>query len=92
MIISFKHKGLKEFFETGRKKGIQPEQAARLSMILDLLHAAATVQDMNFPGSDLHLLEPKQRGVWAVKVSKNWRITFTLEKGEARDVNYVDYH
>jgi toxin HigB-1 len=92
MIISFKHKGLKEFFETGNKKGIQPEQANRLGMILDLLNAAETIQDMNFPGSDLHLLEPKQRGVWAVKASKNWRLTFILEKGEVRDVNYVDYH
>lgn len=92
MIVSFKHKGLKQFFETGSKKGIQPKHAERLAMILDLLAAATDVWDMNFPGSGLHLLEPKQAGVWAVKVSGNWRLTFTFEAGEARQVDYVDYH
>lgn len=92
MITSFKHKGLRDFFETGTKKGIQPDQAGRLKLILDLLHAAEQIGDMNFPGSTLHLLEPKQEGVWAVKVSKNWRITFILENGEAREVDYLDYH
>jgi proteic killer suppression protein len=92
MIASFKHKGLRDFFETGTKKGIQPTHAGRLRLILDLLLAAAQVGDMNFPGSDLHLLEPKQAGVWAVKVSKNWRITFIFEEGEAHEVDYLDYH
>ena len=30
MIKSFAHKGLKDFFETGSKKGIQPEHASKL--------------------------------------------------------------
>ncbi|GAB4428797.1 MAG: type II toxin-antitoxin system RelE/ParE family toxin [Anaerolineae bacterium] len=92
MIVSFKHKGLKRFFETGSKKGIQPKHADRLALILDLLAAAADIRDMDFPGSDLHLLEPKQDGVWAVKVSGNWRLTFVFENGEAHQVNYLDYH
>jgi hypothetical protein len=40
MIKSFKHKGLKEFFYTGSKKGIRPEHADRLERILDRLNAA----------------------------------------------------
>lgn len=92
MITSFKHKGLRDFFETGSKKGIQPNHAGRLSLILDLLNVAEQIGDMNFPGSDLHLLEPKPQGVWAVKVSKNWRITFILENDEVREVDYLDYH
>jgi proteic killer suppression protein len=92
MITSFSHKGLRDFFETGTKKGILPDHAQRLRHILDLLNAAEHIRDMNFPGSDLHLLEPKQDGVWAVKVKKNWRVTFIFENGEARQVNYVDYH
>jgi proteic killer suppression protein len=30
MIASFRHKGLKEFFETGSKRGISPDLAARI--------------------------------------------------------------
>jgi proteic killer suppression protein len=47
---------------------------------------------MNFPGSGLHLLEPRKKGIWAVKVSGNWRITFRFEDGEAYEVDYEDYH
>ena len=92
MIKSFKHKGLKGFFDKGAKKGIQPKHADRLEMILDLLDAAHEVKDMKFPGSNLHLLEPKKNRTWAVKVSGNWRITFSFENGDAYDVDYVDYH
>lgn len=92
MIVSYKHKGLRDFFETGTKKGIQPEQANKLRRILDRLHAAEDIRDMSYPGANLHLLEPKQAGVWSVTVSGNWRITFTFERGKAYNVDYLDYH
>lgn len=47
---------------------------------------------MNFPGSSLHLLQPKQEQRWAVKVSGNWRVTFIFLEGDAYEVNYTDYH
>ena len=33
MIKAFAYKGLKEFYETGSKKGIQPEHAPKLGRI-----------------------------------------------------------
>jgi proteic killer suppression protein len=92
MIKSFRHKGLKKFFLDGIKKGIQVKHANRLELILDTLNAAHKIEDMNFPGSGLHLLEPKKANVWAVKVSGNWRVTFRFEDGDAYDVQYIDYH
>jgi len=92
VIKSFRHKGLQKFFFDGTKKGIQPKQAEKLADILDLLDATSEVKDMNFPGSDLHLLKGDLRGFWSVKVSGNWRIIFRFEKGEVFDVDYVDYH
>lgn len=92
MIVSFKHKGLQRFFEKGIKKGIDPKQAPRLRRLLDRLHAAEDVNDMQFPGSNLHLLKPKQDGIWSVSVSGNWRLTFRFDQGKALDVDYLDYH
>ena len=54
MIKSFRHKGLEDFFYTGKKTGINPEHADRLARILDRLNAANEVRDMNYPGSFLH--------------------------------------
>lgn len=92
MIRSFSHKGLAKFFTQGTKAGIQPKHAERLSDILDILDAATIIKDVNFPGSNLHPLQPKQAGVWAINVSRMWRITFRFEGGDAYDVNYEDYH
>ena len=92
MIKSFRHKGLQKFFFDGTKKGIQPKHAEKLADILDLLDATSKIEDMNFPGSDLHPLKGDLRGFWSVKVSGNWRIVFRFENGDAFDVDYVDYH
>jgi proteic killer suppression protein len=39
MIKSFRHKGLQEFYETGNKRGINPDHASRLARIMDRLDA-----------------------------------------------------
>ena len=92
MIKSFRHKGLQKFFFDGTKKGIQAKHAGKLADILDQLNAAGEIQDMNFPGSELHPLKGDLQGFWSVKISGNWRMIFRFEKGEALDVDYVDYH
>lgn len=92
MIKSFSHKGLKEFFYHDNKKKISAKHAKKLALILDLLDAAYDISDMSFPGSHLHLLEPKNAKRWAVNVSGNWRITFIFANGNAYKVDYIDYH
>jgi proteic killer suppression protein len=92
MIKSFKHKGLEDFFYTGSKKGIKPEHASRLERILDRLHAASRIKDMNYPGAFLHQLSGSKKGLYAVSVSGNWRIFFQFIDGDAYVVDYDDYH
>lgn len=92
MIKSFKHKGLEEFFYQGTKKGIRPEHSKKLARILDRLHSADKVKDMNYPGSHLHQLSGDKKGQYAVRVSGNWRVFFEFIKGDAYVVDYDDYH
>lgn len=92
MIKSFKHKGLEDFFYTGRKKGIKAEHADRLGRILDRLNAASEIRDMNYPGSNLHKLAGDKKGQYAVEVSENWRVFFEFVNGNAYIVDYGDYH
>ncbi|MHC4073369.1 MAG: type II toxin-antitoxin system RelE/ParE family toxin, partial [Planctomycetota bacterium] len=79
MIKSFRHKGLERYFITGSKRGIKLEHALRLKQILFRLHFAGRIEDVNFPGSDLHQLKGKMKGYWAVRVSGNWRLVFRFE-------------
>jgi proteic killer suppression protein len=92
MIASFAHKGLEDFFYEGSKRGIQPRHARKLADILDRLDAAHQIEDMRYPGSDLHPLRGDLAGYFAVSVSGNWRVIFQFEDGNALRVNYVDYH
>ena len=69
MIASFRHKGLKEFFETGSKRGISFDLAVRISRRLDVLQAANELGDIGAHGFDLHRLKGDRQGEWAISVS-----------------------
>ncbi len=92
MLKSYRHKGVKQFAETGSKAGIQPEHANRLRRLLSALDAATSPANMNAPGYALHPLKGDMEGHWAVRVSGNWRLTFAFEGEDAILVDYQDYH
>ena len=92
MIASIRHKGLRRFFETGSKTGIQAKHAGRLRLQLAALDTAQSIDDMDLPGFKLHSLKGKLRGRWSIAVSGNWRLTFKFEDGNAYLIDYEDYH
>jgi toxin HigB-1 len=83
---------MKLFAETGSKAGIQPGHAARLRRLLTALNVASQPADMDAPGNSLHPLKAELIGHWSVKVSGNWRLTFSFEGEDAILVDYLDYH
>ena len=92
MIKSFRHKGLKAFFETGSKSGIQAQHADKLARILARLDVSKMPEDMNIPGWRLHPLIGGLDGHYSVTVNGNWRITFKFENDDVILVDYLDYH
>jgi proteic killer suppression protein len=92
MIKSFRHKGLKKFFESGIVSGIQPHHAKRIRMLMAALDTAFSIEDMNVPGFRLHPLKGKERGRWSIWVSGNWRLTFEFIDGDVHVLDYEDYH
>ncbi len=92
MIKKFRHKGLERFFVRGTRAGIQAKHAECLYLILGRLNASTSPGDMNLPRLGLHELGGGRKGTWSVKVSGNWRVTFTFSGKNACDVNYEDYH
>jgi proteic killer suppression protein len=92
VIASFRHKGLKQMFEKGQVRRIDPSLRVRVANILAVLDAASNALDLAGPGNRLHELKGDQEGVWSVTVSGNWRITFRFTDGEAHDVDLIDYH
>ncbi|MBI1733187.1 MAG: type II toxin-antitoxin system RelE/ParE family toxin [Gammaproteobacteria bacterium] len=92
MIKSFRHKGLRRFYETGSTAGIQAVHARKVRLELTALETAKTIDDMAVPGFHLHPHKGDRKGQWAISVSGNWRITFQFEDGNAYLLDYEDYH
>jgi proteic killer suppression protein len=92
VIRSFRHKGLRDLFETGSVKGVQPAHAKRLRMQLAALHTAQTIADMGIPAYRLHPLKGSESGRWSITVSGNWRVTFEFRDGDAYVLNYEHCH
>jgi proteic killer suppression protein len=92
MIESFRHKGLRRFYENDDRKLLPPELVERIRDILTALEAAETLEGLSRPSFRLHALKGQLKGFWAVTVRANWRIIFRFADGKASEVDFVDYH
>jgi proteic killer suppression protein len=71
----------------------RPTTRQKITDLLLAIDEAEPAQDIGpFPGWRLHQLKGDLQGFWSVTVSDNWRIIFRFEKGDAFDVDLVDYH
>ena len=56
----------------------------------------ALALDMEVPLNEasvgLHKLRGERKSQWAMTVSRRWRICFEFRRGDAYDVEIVDYH
>ena len=92
MIESIRHKGLQLLWEKNNPSKLPAAHIRKIRLVLTLLNNSKKVEDMDFPGSGLHLLKGKYAGFWAVKIRGNYRIIFRFENENAYDVEYIDYH
>jgi proteic killer suppression protein len=92
MIGSFRHKGLRRFYENDDRKLLPADMVERIRDILTALEAAESVEGLSRPSFRLHALKGELKGFWAVTVRANWRIIFRFANGNASDVDFVDYH
>lgn len=94
-IRSVKHKGLRLL--------IEEDDGGRLpaTFVDKIRKMIAFLQDMEhedelwtIPSWKAHKLKGDRRGVWSLFVSKNWRITFRIDRTEIEiiELDYEDYH
>ena len=92
MIRSFRHRGLKRFFERGDRSLIRPDLQDRVEVMLAQLDVASSPEAMRIPNYRLHALKGELKGYWSVTVKTNWRIIFRFEGEDVYDVELIDYH
>jgi proteic killer suppression protein len=92
VIKTFRHKGLRRYFETGEPKEIPSEMRNRIRIRLNVLDRAREIRDLDLPGFDFHALRGDRKHEFALRVSGNYRLTFRFESGDVLDLNLEDYH
>ncbi|MFI5193392.1 MAG: type II toxin-antitoxin system RelE/ParE family toxin [Chitinophagales bacterium] len=94
MIKSFRHKGLRLFWEYDDKRKLPAGQLNKIMQMLELIDNAQRVpQDFEFFKSwRVHLLKGESTDFWSLTVKENWRIVFRFDEGNAFDIDYLDYH
>ena len=92
MIQTFKSKALEKLFKEGNAKGIPKEFEKKTRVRLEVIDTATIIDEINIPGYRLHELKGDRQGTWSIKVSGNWRITFTFNDNNAYDIDFEDYH
>lgn len=69
--------------------GIQTVARRKLRM----LNNAATLDDLRVPPANrLEALKGELKGQHSIRINDQWRICFRWMKGDAHDVQIVDYH
>jgi proteic killer suppression protein len=93
MIQSFASSETEQFFATGKSRRLPSAILKRAAMRLTQLDGAAGLKDLRFPPSNkLEALVHDRAGQWSIRINDQWRVCFRFEKGDAYDVEIVDYH
>jgi proteic killer suppression protein len=66
------------------------ESAIDLLLALNVARAPGDLGALSSVG--LHRLKGNRRGQWAVSINARWRICFEFVRGDALNVEIVDYH
>jgi proteic killer suppression protein len=92
-IRTFRHKGLRRLYEDDDTRGFSPGVAQRVRNILSALDVAETLHQIaKTPGWRFHSLRGDRIGLYSVRVTANWRITFRAVGLDVFDVDLEDYH
>ncbi len=92
---------IKDFLDREAEKLFQRERSRRLPVEiqtnarrkLEILNAAASIQDLrNPPSNHLEKLKGDRRGRYSIRINDQWRICFYWDGTDAHEVEIVDYH
>ena len=93
VIQTFASPETERFFATGKSRRLPSEILKRAAMRLMQLDGALRIEDLRLPPSNrLEALVRDRVGQWSIRINEQWRVCFRFEKGDAYDVEIVDYH
>ncbi len=93
MIASFRDADAELLWNSGRSRRIPANLRRTAFKKLSILHVALELANLSVPpGNRLEALSGNRKGQHSIRVNDQWRVCFVWRKGDAYDVEIVDYH
>ncbi len=93
MIRSWRNAASRKLWQGERPNRFRGLDVGPAIDLLLALHVAETLQDLSpLKSVGLHKLKGDRKGQWAMTVNGPWRICFEFRKGDAHNVEIVNYH
>ena len=93
MIRSWRNSAIRKVWEGQRPNSLRGLDLAAAVDLLLALNVAKTLNDLSpLKSVGLHKLKGDRKDQWAMTVNERWRICFEFRKGDAVNVEIVDYH
>ena len=93
MIRSFKSKEAQKVFNRDRSKKLPGEIQQVALRKLKMLNRSKNLQDLRVPPANrLERLKGGRKGQYSIRINDQWRICFRWDRGDAYEVEIVDYH
>src|ERR1700722_10419829 len=89
------HRGLKRFIEHQDRSGLPSAALGKVRLIVSFLLYIQDEDELRTVRTwSEHQLTGDRFGTWSLTVTRNWRITFRVDRlnNEIVDLNYEDYH
>jgi proteic killer suppression protein len=93
MIKSFRCRESQKIFHREFSRKFPRDIQDRTFMKLNAIDAAVQLEDLRLPPSNrLEALRGNRKGQYSVRINDRWRICFEWRRGNAEQVEIVDYH
>lgn len=86
---------MRRFLEADDPSGLPSMHVEKIRTILSFLQDMAVEDELKaVPGWKAHMLAGNRKGVWSLSISRNWRLTFRIDRTtvEIVDLDFEDYH
>lgn len=93
MIQSFRSKETEKIFNRQPVQKLPTTIQRNALKKLLILDAAESLEDLRIPPANrLEKLSGDRQGQYSIRINQQWRICFEWDKGNAHNVEIVDYH
>lgn len=93
MIKTFRDRETQGIWEGRASRRLPSTIQAVARRKLRMLNNAKTLDDLRVPPANrLEALKGKRKGQHSIRINEQWRICFIWTRGDAIDVEIVDYH